>query len=672
MKKNTKYEVIKKLSLKASLPLTEKIQETTSKCVYVRKKLDLSEFSQEKKNIFRLKYESMLKLQSPLIIPFISCEWEGDVLITIRDYQPNNLREFLINKFEKLDRKTQRSFLKNLFFSLIEAVFILTDANESKNIANNVNPKVNLKLENILIDSKQRVYLVDSLIIDTNSNNQNKKNNDVFKLSLITLFAITKGHETPELLAQVTLCKNKDNVPKSLYPLLFICLVSEPIFQPLLSFLYKIVLSQRKTMALKLKAKEKEADNNELFILRRAVVDQGQDLNLLEERLNEKKEMMKEAGDYFLAIEKGLFQKTVDENWLVVKNRILESQLKESLRNQEKSQNDNIKNINEVSSFLRKTQDDSIKMIMKMGSKDFEQENECFYKAMSLKGHVGAVNSLHFFENPMDFRPKILSVSADQSLIQWDLLNLAQEFQIPNAHKGPINIVSLNSETNLAYTGSDDNSVKIWDLSQKKCKDSLYGSKGAIHEIQPLIKTQQLVFAGVDPRIFIYNENKGKMSGVIKGHQATIWNLKRLYDDTVLASVSSDKTVKMWDFETRNCMQTFLGHERDILAIDSLLDEKLLMTGGLDETIRLWDPISGECVNLIYEGLKTIRALIGIRNQGMFACLSESTVSFYDVRKMKRIGEINEEKRVGGIGFMERVGLLGYGVGGEIRICAEY
>ena len=670
MKKTTNYELIKKLNLKAS-PLSEKIQDTKTKLTYVRKKQDLSDLPKEKQKLWHSKLESFSKIQTSALLPFIQCELEKDILVTIRDFQNENLFEFLANKFEKLDSKSQKRFIKNLFFTLIETTCILTEEikKESTNYLES-SLILNIKIENILVDSKKRIYLVDFLKIDKKKNA--KPPNIVFKIGLITLYVLTNGCDTVELMAQVTLAKNREKLPKSIYPLLFLCLSSDPNFQIPLSDIHGMVMKQKKSMELKNKDKEKVADNNELSLMRRTVVDQGKDINILEDRLNERGEMIKEAGDYFLSIEKGLFKQTIEQGWLVVKNRMLESQLKEAVKSHEIKQAEDLKKIKAVSNNLKSTQENSMKMILGLGSKDFEQENEYFYKAFCLNGyHIGSVNSLQFFEDPINFQPKLLSVASDQSLIQWDALTLTRDFQMPNVHKAPINKVFKNKETNLVYTGSDDATVSIWDLEEKKCINSIYGSKGPIHDIKPLINSKQLIFSGGDPRIFVYNEKKGKMNAVIKGHQGSVWSFKTVYEDTALVSVSSDRTAKIWDIETRTCLQTFEEHDQDVLTVETLLDEKLLITAGLDQTIRFWDLVSGECVNLIFEGLKTIRTVLPIRNQGTFASFSQNTVSFYDVRNLKKIGNLTE-KNVGGTCFYERMGILGYGVGSDIMICGEY
>eukprot|EP01102_Stenamoeba_stenopodia_P018216 TRINITY_DN6653_c0_g1_i1.p1 TRINITY_DN6653_c0_g1~~TRINITY_DN6653_c0_g1_i1.p1 ORF type:complete len:394 (-),score=101.95 TRINITY_DN6653_c0_g1_i1:258-1439(-) len=65
---------------------------------------------------------------------------------------------------------------------------------------------------------------------------------------------------------------------------------------------------------------------------------------------------------------------------------------------------------------------------------------------------------------------------------------------------------------------------------------------------------------------------------------------------TVIASASSDKTVKLWDIHSGECWQTLKGHTRAVTALVSWESEGNLMSGSLDRTIRRWDTKNGTCI----------------------------------------------------------------------------
>jgi len=61
----------------------------------------------------------------------------------------------------------------------------------------------------------------------------------------------------------------------------------------------------------------------------------------------------------------------------------------------------------------------------------------------------------------------------------------------------------------------------------------------------------------------------------------------------MLASGSSDRTVKLWETRTGRLMRTFTGHSLYIHSVAFSPDGKSVASGGGDRTVRLWDVESG-------------------------------------------------------------------------------
>jgi WD40 repeat protein len=78
----------------------------------------------------------------------------------------------------------------------------------------------------------------------------------------------------------------------------------------------------------------------------------------------------------------------------------------------------------------------------------------------------------------------------------------------------------------------------------------------------------------------------------LQGHQGPIESLSFASDSKVLASASSDKTVRVWevtgpDYRLRCALK---GHTRPVKVVAFAPDGKSVASGGEDGTVRLWNP----------------------------------------------------------------------------------
>lgn len=72
---------------------------------------------------------------------------------------------------------------------------------------------------------------------------------------------------------------------------------------------------------------------------------------------------------------------------------------------------------------------------------------------------------------------------------------------------------------------------------------------------------------------------------------------------SLLASASRDQSIRIWDVTTGYCVKTIRGHSDWIRDVVPSLDGRWLLTASTDQTARLWDVSSGEskCTYLGHE-----------------------------------------------------------------------
>ena len=67
-------------------------------------------------------------------------------------------------------------------------------------------------------------------------------------------------------------------------------------------------------------------------------------------------------------------------------------------------------------------------------------------------------------------------------------------------------------------------------------------------------------------------------------------------DGKVLASCSADMSIKLWDFQTYECIKTMHGHDHNVSSVSFLPTGDYIVSSSRDKTIKMWEVQTGFCV----------------------------------------------------------------------------
>jgi len=77
------------------------------------------------------------------------------------------------------------------------------------------------------------------------------------------------------------------------------------------------------------------------------------------------------------------------------------------------------------------------------------------------------------------------------------------------------------------------------------------------------------------------------------GHTELVTCVTNLPNGDIVTG-SRDKTLKIWNLETGNCIKTLIGHTNEITCVNVLLDGRII-SGSLDNILKIWNPLTGNC-----------------------------------------------------------------------------
>ncbi len=167
---------------------------------------------------------------------------------------------------------------------------------------------------------------------------------------------------------------------------------------------------------------------------------------------------------------------------------------------------------------------------------------------------------------------------------------------------GHTNYIScaIFGNNNDIFTASGDKTIKRWNISSKmkmSYSNCIQTYSGHTSEVVCVIydELNNRLFSSSSISIFCWNVDIGQKIGVMSHiNSHTVTSLCFVNPNTIAsASVGGDKTVKVWNATTFECLQTIYSHTDWINSVVSAPDGIHIVTGGYDSKVRIWDTISG-------------------------------------------------------------------------------
>ena len=215
-------------------------------------------------------------------------------------------------------------------------------------------------------------------------------------------------------------------------------------------------------------------------------------------------------------------------------------------------------------------------------------------------GHQGRVTGV----NPSPDERHLISSSSDRTIKLWDIAT-GKCLTTFCGHQDRIWSISLSPDGRILASGGDNNTIKLWDTKTGECLKSLEGYADATQEID-LSPDGRILASGHDDRtIKLWDLKTGKICHTLCGHSSRIWSIvfapfyrdrSQTKEPKLLASGSFDHTIKIWNWETAECLHALKGHLSWVLRVAFSPDAKLLASSSYDRTIKLWDVATGRCL----------------------------------------------------------------------------
>ncbi|KAL1209944.1 COMPASS-like H3K4 histone methylase component WDR5A [Cardamine amara subsp. amara] len=194
-----------------------------------------------------------------------------------------------------------------------------------------------------------------------------------------------------------------------------------------------------------------------------------------------------------------------------------------------------------------------------------------------------------------------------KSYKELSALHMCQEIQ---AHEGAVWTIKFSPDAHYLASGGQDRVINVWEVQECELMSMNEGSLTPIHP--SLCDSVERSFAGNEVTV-VEKKKKGKGSSgrrsnqipdyvhvpetvfsfsekpvcSFKGHLDEILDLSWSKTQLLLSS-SMDKTVRLWDLETRTCLKLFAHNDYVTCIQFNPMDENYFISGSLDAKIRIW------------------------------------------------------------------------------------
>lgn len=208
-------------------------------------------------------------------------------------------------------------------------------------------------------------------------------------------------------------------------------------------------------------------------------------------------------------------------------------------------------------------------------------------------GHTDKVNAVALSPD----RRLALSGSDDRTVKLWDVATgrVMRDFI---GHSDKVSAVAFSPDGRLALSGSRDQTLKLWDVATGALVRTIGGP-----EREPsfnLIYVTSVAFSP-DGRFLL----SGHEGSSLPESPSPGWTLPR-------GKLPSPANLALWDMATGTLVRTFSGHARSVNAVAFSPDGRRILSGSYDETVRLWDADTGA-------ELRTFRGHAGLVTSVAFA-----------------------------------------------------
>ena len=217
-------------------------------------------------------------------------------------------------------------------------------------------------------------------------------------------------------------------------------------------------------------------------------------------------------------------------------------------------------------------------------------------RPFKFSGHKGAITDLAI--NPLG--DIIASSSIDHTVRLWTNA-VGGKNKILKCHPSPIRSVDFSSDGKLLMTGSNDKTIKIFELYPKhKFISSYKGHSNWVRCARFSPDNRLIGSCGDDNAVIIFDVEQKSINYRFLDHTSNVNSCRFSPDGTIIASAGDDGKIKLFDIRMGRLIQHYDAHNDKINCISYHQTGNYIISGSDDSTIKIWDLKMGQILYTVH------------------------------------------------------------------------
>ena len=181
-----------------------------------------------------------------------------------------------------------------------------------------------------------------------------------------------------------------------------------------------------------------------------------------------------------------------------------------------------------------------------------------------------------------DFHIRVFNYNTSEKVAQFE------------AHPDYIRVVSVHPTQPFVLTAGDDMTIKLWNWEMDWANTQTFESHTNYIMYLAFNPKDPNTFASacLDRTVKIWSLGSSTPNFTLDAHETRGINHVEYYsqaDKPYLITASDDRTIRVWDYQTKSCVATLEGHTNNVSFAVFHPELPVIVSGSEDSTIKIWN-----------------------------------------------------------------------------------